>query len=329
MSYFLVKKLKGITNKMGFRTRLAPPSDALPAISDAVANTAVARDVLVSRADTPPVKTDSFPSIRGAVLRNELGAGAASPSFASPVPLTASQLVAESRDVLRTAMDGPKLDIHNGTELKLTVKRLTKYQDAVIAYYKSRNMTSIVEFERMPILWANRRERYIGILKELAVFHLERGEKVEDVPINWMNPMHTPLLFLGPTALLKGKNPRLDTLKALIRRFREMQNMVKEATYDPEMSEEQNNILANSIFEKPMDTIAEYAGNMYHFLLFTHKEGGILASGMCTARHDSLMAWLGHLEGLLKKSIKDFKEEMELMELRRRVASLEARLMAQ
>jgi hypothetical protein len=287
------------------------------------------------RPPTPPVKTDSLPSIRGVVssdggmTRDGLGFRAASPRFASPVPLTASQLVAESRDVLRTAMDGPKLDIHNGTELKLTVKRLTKYQDAAIAYFKSRNVESIVEKTNMPSKWRTSKENCLAVLKELAVFHLEKGEKVESDSIDWMNPMHIPIPLLGPVVLLRGTSPHLYTLRDNIRGFRGIQDMLKEEMYESTLTEDQNKALANDILRAPMTELAKFAGNKYNVLLFTSAKGYALSTGICAARHEALMIWLNYIKRLVVKSIKEFKKEMELMELRRRVASLEARLMAQ
>jgi hypothetical protein len=230
---------------------------------------------------------------------------------------SSSETLISARDALISSTKGPKLDICNWTNQKLTTSRLAKYQDAALAYFKTKNVGSIVESKRMASRWRVCKEDCLAALKELAVFHLERGEKVVDGPIDWMDPMHIPIPLLGPVVLLRGTNPRLDTLRDVIRRFREIQEMVKREMYEPTLSEEANKSSANSIFEKPMADLANFAGNKYNLLLFTSTQGSPLASGICLARHDQLMIWLDYIQACVMKNVEESDIENTRMELLR------------
>jgi hypothetical protein len=284
MSYFLAKKLKGIANKMGFRTRLAPPSDALPAISDAVANTAVARDVLVSRADS-----------RRVVIKDIITPGPA-----------------------------------------LTVDALERFQCAGMKHFEQMGIMSIVADERMPRRAMATRSLFIDALNDTATFHIENCVRMAGESVDWADFMQMPIAFIGPVMLLKGDNPRLDALRNVIYRFRRIQSLVKASMHEPDLSEEANRKIFNDVLREPMQELAAFAGYKYGQLLFVSPPGELWNTGICKPRYQELMKWLDAIEKRVERSIKEFKKEMELMmkdmelmELRRRVASLEAMLMAQ
>jgi len=204
-----------------------------------------------------------------------------------------------------------------GNELKLGPKRLERIQATGLEYFRSKKVESIVESKRMASKWAVCKDNCHAALNDFAAFHLTKGVRVEESPVDWMDPMHLPIPLLGIVVLLRGQNKNLHALRDVITGFRRIQDRVKEEMYEHSSSEELNRKAANNILQKPMAELARFAGNKYNFLLFTSTEGGKLAPGMCAARHEQLMLWLTYIEGRVIKAIEEHDVEITRKELLR------------
>jgi hypothetical protein len=326
MSYFLAKKLKGIANKMGFRTRLAPPSDALPAISDAVANTAVAKDTLESNGNGRQLKNiwrmENLEAVQAAGLQiraNHSGRGqsARTPTISGVVPNTAV-----AKDTLES----------NGNSRQLksiwSMEKLEAIQAAGLQLLADRRVEMIVQDQHMPARVHFTTEAFTAALTDNGAFHLETHTWIPKDNLNWMDPMQIPFALVAVVVLLRGKNPHLHTLQNVIVRFRKIRIMVKETLKALGADNDHLNIAGHGIFTLPMAELAAVAARKYHLLLFTSAPGFYWADGMCTARHEALIDWVAATEKRVERSIKEFEKEMELVELRRRVANFDALLMA-
>jgi hypothetical protein len=290
MSYFLAKKLKGIANKMGFRTRLAPPSDALPAISDAMANTAVARDVLVSRTDN----------------RKEYRAYGPNPLIVTP---SAESEQSVKKDYLRVANVGLKLK-DKGKQI----------QEALIYHLGKRGIYSIIE-DNYPGLAMDLNEEtiYSGLAKN-CLFNWEKCEMEESSPIDYTKDCCVSFPLLAVIALLKGKATSLRELRTGINAVEGIKAVAKMGV-NPE--------IANELLKGPMEEVARTAALRYHTMLFANKFGKKCVPGMCITRSEMLAEWLADIKKRVLQNKQKLEEKAKVMELRRRVASLEALLMAE
>jgi hypothetical protein len=321
MSYFLAKKLKGIANKMGFRTRLAPPSDALPAISDAVANTAVARDVLVSKADNSSQRSAS-----PVLLVPSLRAGASellSPQTHLPAqwPMRVASPAKDDRDMLRVAMISPRwvLQIH-------------RIQAALMDFASANGVKCIINHPSRFLMWGHSIVKTKEFLKDNRMFDIEKcvviGTDKAQPPeqIDYLDPNALPLAPLLVTALLRGDNPKLGTLRKVIDKLKQIRCMAKllvvgpqQETLDDEEKDKVQKILALSMGEA-----SQLAGIKYDQMIFASSSVKLPAFGMCRCRETMLLKWMKDIENSVKANCNRITRAEELMELRRRVALLMA-----